>query len=311
MPEHQRVRRRPAWFSGASYSNRPHGQHLPLRSPDPFHHSRDGRFHGNAGLVMDGGVGTVAPNGTYSKKLTGTVVDHLGFFSLIPISVYKPLASRISTIFPLKACPNGPELNEKSLGRSVEYWTTTNHSSLPSLTTTSLGQNKSCSLAYCVDTLDSKLEFEKPMNIDQIIPQSQSIETSTKEHNTSPSQRQFLVAVRQFAIRLFLVTFVGIILVCIALNESNQLQASSDLENANERGLPRVESPPLTRKEEEIAKHNGKDMIEDDELSLEEMGGLQKLREEFGEWMKHHRREYHSEDEKEIRFQIWQSNHRR
>ena len=295
MPERERVRRRPTWFSGTSSSNK-HYDQLCLRSLDPGHHSLDCRFHGTVGVALHG-VGRDDFDGTFycPQNTNGALVSPLGFFSSSPIMSSKPL------------------LIGNSLGRSVEYFAT-NHRSFSDIRFISSGKRKGrCPLSYKRDILDSTQKFEKGENTFPpflSLTRSLSLETSAEEHCASFEQRQFLVTVRQAAMKLFLFTFVGILLVCILSKESNHINASLDAENSNDRGLPRVESMPLTRKEEDIAKHHHKHLIED-EITLEEMGGLQKLREEFGEWMKHHRRDYHSTEEKEKRFLIWQDNHRR
>ena len=287
-----RVRRRPASFSTAN----DHPSHEIIRSSRPGYQVLDCKLDENEVLTNDGILdGTVIFNGTYTKNSMKAWASPLSYFSRSPVLPSMPLATILPSIFSPKACLYGPQEKESSMGPSVEYQARLTNTNRDTWTKG--------------NPFTRQEGYPPPHRMDHTQMDSQSrqphhaLEISSEENLTSPNQKEFLMAVRQFAARLCMVAVVGSFLVSILCTESNDMN-TTDLTTRSARGLPRAEPLPLTRKEEEIAK-------QEDEVTLEEMGGLQKLRKEFEDWMKHHQREYDNEDERENRFQVWRDNHKR
>ena len=298
MADRVRVRRRPTSFSNDPF-HQSHNNYSTTRPLRPGYQDLDCRLDENENLSIGGnmdGIGTA--NGTDPKNSKGGWSSPRNYFSESPVLYLRPLATILSFTYETKACPYSPHEKENSKGPSVEYHATvTNQKSKSNNIPT---RQKGNPPLYTMD-IASKSRH----------PQSHSLEISSEEeHRSSSDQKEFLMTVRQFAARLCMVAVVGSFLVCMLSNQSKEMN-NVDFTKSNTRGIPRDEPPPLTRKDEEIANHRRKDMIKEDEVTLQEMGGLRKLRAEFEDWVKHHKREYINVEEKENRFQVWKNNHKR
>jgi len=160
----------------------------------------------------------------------------------------------------------------------------------PLVYSTSPAENDSCSTVY--GTIAN-------------MPDSQSLASSENKDTRSAGrmplefeasterQRRSSKSIRLYAIILCTTISLGSFLVCHINGRANTQLANSSGKQSTEKAykMSNVQQP--------------KRLEEDPEYETI----IQKLRDEFHEWVEHHSRDYGSDEEKEKRFHIWKENH--